>query len=52
MIDWIVALFTEHWWHRWTYRNPYDRTCKKCGKHQNMYEYYNNPRCTQWEDMN
>lgn len=22
------------WPHRWKYRNPYDRTCKICGRHE------------------
>ena len=23
--------------HKWTYRNPYDRTCSVCGKHEIVY---------------
>ena len=25
--------------HIWVYRNPYDRTCKHCGEHQNFYQW-------------
>ncbi len=24
----------QSWPHRWEYRNPYDRTCKICGRHE------------------
>lgn len=37
---------------KWQYRNPFDRTCKKCGKHQNLYEYYGDHNNQHWEDMN
>lgn len=26
------------WWHKWVYRNPHDRTCKKCGRHENEFD--------------
>jgi len=35
----------------WKYRNPADRTCKRCGRHQNQFEYWGDSTCTKWEDM-
>lgn len=26
--------------HRWVYRNPYDRTCSVCGRHEVEHRYY------------
>lgn len=38
-------------WHRWKYRNPYDRRCKKCGKHQQVYGVLGTNMFDEWEDM-
>lgn len=35
----------------WKYRNPADRTCRRCGLNQNEYEYWGDPNCRRWEDM-
>ena len=44
--------------HDWEYRNPYDRTCLMCHKHQqafcnmwDLYREYNEWRYTWWEDV-
>lgn len=39
-------------WHNWKYRNPYDRTCKKCGRRENVYRSYGDRRTDKWEPMN
>lgn len=37
----------HRWWrgrHKWEYRNPYDRTCAICGRHEVQY-------CADWRDV-
>lgn len=33
-------------------RNPYRRHCAKCGRREDLYEYYHHNGPTQWEPMN
>lgn len=32
MLNTLRRLFRRR--HRWQYRNPYDRTCRTCGRHE------------------
>jgi hypothetical protein len=34
--------------HLWVYRNPYDRTCRVCGKHQVEHMFLVNPPVYPW----
>lgn len=38
--------------HSWSYRNPYSRICKKCGRIEEVYGYSNTRRYDRWEPMN
>lgn len=35
--------------HVWSYRNPHDRTCEKCGRHQVEHHHIVSERSTWWE---
>jgi len=38
----------------WVYRNPANRTCKKCGQVQNLFElpsFHGQKRIYRWENM-
>lgn len=32
-----------HRFHRWDYRNPYDRTCHICGRHEVEHRWHTEP---------
>ncbi len=36
--------------HTWEYRNPFDRVCTKCGRHENAYQYSWGGR-SWWEEV-
>ena len=44
--------------HKWKYRNPYDRTCELCDRHEqafthawDLWRVYNEWKYTWWEEM-
>lgn len=40
------------WWHVWEYRNPYARTCRRCGRHEHLFGYGLHPDVTDtWEQV-
>jgi hypothetical protein len=56
----IILIGSFLWWgiysvryyqNLFEYNNPFSRTCKKCGAHQNQYCYSYNDRETWWEEM-
>lgn len=51
-MGWLTRLFGTL--HEWEYRNPGDRTCCRCGLHQNKYdhEFSLDPTRGWWEDLN
>lgn len=54
----IRMFLHKHGFHFWVYRNPANRTCEICGKHQEQYVMayedtnWMSSRYSWWEDMN
>ena len=46
-MNFILNFFKR--FHKWEYRNPYGRTCKKCGRLENVFEHENGKHY--WEEM-
>ena len=43
--EWLCSIG----FHAWRYRNPADRTCKRCGQIENQYTRYLGSRINWWE---
>jgi hypothetical protein len=52
-LKWLLEPYSPH---KWEYRNPYDRTCKKCGRNEqeecwaDSYARHG-MRCTGWWEV-
>ena len=44
-----LLLRRTFWMHRWEYRNPYNRTCSICDRHEVMHYHSWNPNARWWE---
>lgn len=49
MISWLKLMFSVLRGHRWSYHNPYDRTCTVCARHEVEHCWAGHPNQSWWE---
>lgn len=49
-MNWVKRVLKKH--HSWVYRNPYDRRCSVCNRHEVSHCFPDNWNASWWEVFN